>query len=119
MTTILGCEISPELATEARAVVEGLRAGEKMPNRRIVELVYEMTRESLERQFLEPAEAIGAGSRLMKFIEMSVHGSLKAVHMGLKRVIPKLRPDQLLLVADFIERSLHEEAALAGRMPPD
>ncbi len=112
MTTIVGCAITDELARDARQVIQDLRSGTHVADDRIVEVIFRMTEESLHAQFLEPTRALGAGPKTLRLIEISINTSLKATHYGLNKLIPKLNAEQMRHVADVMENSLHEEAAL-------
>jgi len=106
--TLVGCVIPDALANDTRAIVARLRADDtQVPSKDIIAIIYRMTEVSLEANFLEPTKAFGAGQTLIKMVELTITSSLKATRYGLKKVIPKLNPQQKQQLADFLEESMH------------
>lgn len=109
MPTIVGTPIPEHLAQRTRDTAARLRAGEKVASEDIIDVVLELTSVSMDHQFVNTAKILGAGPVIMKFLQASTNGSLKAIRMGLNKVVPKLNDKQRRKMADFFDDALYRD----------
>lgn len=107
--TIVGTRMSDSLSTAIKQMIIDLRADpQAVASSDIEDVVFRMTKESLEHQFIGTCEQLGLSSPLLKIVHMSVGGSLKATRFGLKKIIPKLTAVQRQALADFFDDAVYE-----------
>lgn len=109
MPHILGTELSVGLAADIQRITQSLRANpDSVEASDIQSIVYRMTEESLRYQFIGTCEKLGLSNSLLKLVNMTVSGSLKTTHYGLKKVIPKLSTAQRIELANFLEQTVYD-----------
>lgn len=114
MRNLVGAPLPEQLALQALQVVADIRSGRLgvRDSERIVSTVSAMTSKVMHHFFVHPLELFRAGMTLRKLSEFGVNSSTRAIHYGLGKIIPKLNPEQLRQLADFLDRSLYDGGSL-------
>ncbi|HEX4872329.1 MAG TPA: hypothetical protein VFV27_08455 [Nevskiaceae bacterium] len=112
MRNLVGAPIPAALAEKAARTVDSLRAGRigSGQSDEVVEVICEMTEAVMGHFFVRPGEAFGLGMTLRGVIEFGVSSTVKTMRFGLRKVIPKLRPEQLRQVGDFLDEALYDSS---------
>ncbi len=110
--------VPPELAARTAAVVEKLRADDdrKQHLPELVKVVLELTETGLHYYFLYPLELAKVGLISRSAAKVGIAAAGKGIPVIVRRVVGSMSDDQLLAVADFLDRMMVHEAGLeSGR----
>ena len=110
MTTLVGCPVPDNLADEAMALVDRIRAcdGDMQDVSEITDVICRLTETSLDYYFTRPVRELGAGRTLLGVVNVGNRGALKMIRGGMQQVLSRLQSDQILQVADYIEECFYE-----------
>lgn len=102
--------ISPELYERVTGIVEVLRAAEKASDHmaELAEIIAEMTDRGLGYYFLRPLDEAGMGAISRGTAKVGIASLSKGIPLIVKRVLGSASDQELLAVADFMERLLVE-----------
>ena len=109
--------VAPELAARTEAVIDKLRASEdrKQHVAELVEVVLELTEAGLHFYYLHPLELAGVGLVSRSAAKVGIAAAGKGIPIIVRRVVGSMSDDQLLRIAEFIDRMLVREPP--GREP--
>lgn len=107
-TEWVGAPIPDTLATRARELVAGIRAGRltQQDAELVAGVVIEITETVMRHTFQRPVRILGLNAALSGIIDFGVGSSVKACRYGIRKVMPKLKDEQWTQLADFIEEAL-------------
>jgi len=110
MATLLGCPVEDELADEAMSLVRDIRAceGDMDDVGRITKVIAKLTETSLDYYFTRPVRELGASRTLLGIVSVGNRGALKVIRGGMQQVMSRLKQQQILQVADYIEECFYE-----------
>lgn len=110
MSTLLGCPIDEDLATQAQALVDKIRAadGEIGDTGQITAVISRLTEASLDYYFTRPVRELGGGRTVTGIVTMGNRGAVQVIRRGLKQVMNRFNREQILRVADYLEDSFYE-----------
>ncbi len=105
-------EVPPELAARIAAVVDKLRADDdrKQHLPELLKVVLGLTETGLHYYFLYPLELAKVGLVSRSAAKVGIAAAGKGIPVIVRRVVGSMSDDQLLAVADFIDRMLVREA---------
>ncbi len=114
MRNLVGAPIDPALAQEAINISKQIRSGEVTTDEasRVIEVVAKMTSQVLNHFFVKPVDSFGGGYAMKGVAEFGVRSASRGIRMGLSKMLPRLKPAQWKQVADFLDGSLYDPAAL-------
>lgn len=101
-------EISSELRQRAEAVAENIRADADKQRHvaELVEVVLAMTDRGLHYYFLHPLEKAGVGVLTRKAVDLAIGTAGRTLPVVVRKTIKSLNDEQLMSIADFIDRIL-------------
>ena len=109
-TTLIAAEIPSDLAAEARDLVGRIREHEDPAELREegAAMVLELTRAGLDAFFLDPVERLGLGTMTRSMVKVGLGSAAKAIGVFVNRVVGSLSEDQVVEMAELVDRMLIE-----------
>ena len=104
---VVAC-IPEALAVRAQHVIEQIRAGELGPedHARVVKLITDISEAVMHHFFIRPMPHLGVGMALRGVVKVGVGSAVKAIGMGLGRVVPKIDREHWTRIADFLDEAI-------------
>lgn len=113
MRNLLAAPLPPHLAESALRLAGQMRQGRLNAREcaEVVDVVVEMTDHVVGYFFVQPVDAMGLGLASRKIAHWGVSSSMKTLHYGLRKALPRLDARQWRMVGDLLERSLVDAGA--------